>query len=175
MYRVIAIFAVIAVALIIGINVLYQRDADLALENARPPAPAEPGSESGAGTRAASDELAAEVRKELVRGFKVAAQRINERAPIDMPDARLDRASVGPGATLTYHYTVPEDSRFADPGNARDKLASIVSSMACSNKQMKPSLQYGATYVYIYSAANGDRIASFEVDRHRCGYEKKTP
>ena len=38
----------------------------------------------------------------------------------------------------------------------------------CASKEMKPSLQYGATYVYVYSGNDGVEIGRFEMSKNDC-------
>lgn len=113
----------------------------------------------------------AAMEAKLMEGFKFAADQINARVPkmIDS-DTRLDKASVGPGLRLTYHYTLP--NRKSDEIDA-DLMLSIlepdVVDKACHNADMKSTLQYGGIYTYVYSGKDGVQILTFDVEKEDCG------
>ncbi len=111
-----------------------------------------------------------QVQGALAEGLEKAARQINARGSIMVDkDTRMDGASVGPGARLTYHYTFPGySSRDIDAAWLKTNLQPTVRRSVCTNKDMAPSLKYGATYVYSYSGNDGAKIASFEVSQRDC-------
>jgi len=91
-------------------------------------------------------------------------------------NTRMDRATVGPGARITYHYTFPNhNSRNIDLSWLHQNLRPVVINQVCSNKDMGLSLQYGGIYAYSYSGNDGAQIESFEIDQNVCGFQKVTP
>lgn len=111
------------------------------------------------------------VQNALAEGLENAARQINERGPMMIDnDTRIDRASVGPGARFTYHYTFPGySSREIDASLLRANLEPAVRSQVCRSKDMARSLELGTTYVYSYTGRDGAGILSFEVSRRDCG------
>ncbi len=106
----------------------------------------------------------------LIAGFTIAADKINKQGPtmIDK-DTRMDRASVGPGSRLTYFYSLPNySSKDVDPSGFHVNVEPALKRKVCANIEIKPSLQYGATYVYVYSGNNGMEIARFEIRKNDC-------
>lgn len=118
-----------------------------------------------------------EVDDTLIESFKKAAEQINATTPIMVDDdTRMDQATVGPGALVTYHYTFPNySSRDITPIWITDTLRSVVKNNVCGSKEMKPSLQYGGAYAFSYSGSDGIAIASFHLDRNDCGFPSLTP
>lgn len=111
-----------------------------------------------------------QIEAKSIEGFTIAAQQINQQTPIMVDkDTRLDRATVGPGVRLTYHYTFPNyTSRDIDPSWLQASLQPAVKESVCTNEKMKSSLQYGGIYVYAYSSNNGVEIARFEINKTDC-------
>jgi len=106
----------------------------------------------------------------LIKGLTKGAEQINKRGPtmIDK-DTRMERASVGPGARATYFYSFPNySSQDVAPSWLYANLEPEVKRKVCASKEMKPSLQYGATYVFAYSGNNGTEIARFEINKNDC-------
>ena len=118
-----------------------------------------------------------EIEAKLIEGFEKGAKQVNATAPTMVDeDTRMDKATVGPGARVTYHYTFPKySSRDVDSGWIISNLRPVVKSNVCVSKDMKPSLQYGGVYSFSYSGSDGVHIASFQVDRNDCGFPKITP
>ncbi len=116
-----------------------------------------------------------EAERTLTEGFEVAAKKLNANPPRTLDgNIRFDWASVGPGARITYHYTLTKhSSKDIGPDWIADILRPIIKNKACV--KMKETLQYGGTYVYSYSGNDGVWIASFQVDRNDCGLPKITP
>lgn len=119
----------------------------------------------------------AEIRETLAEGFRQAANQINENAPIMVDEeTRMDKATVGPGAVFTYHYTFPNYSADQlDKGFILNDLRKNVTANVCNSKEMEGSLKLGGRYVYSYSGANGIHIAEFGISGGNCGYKVKLP
>lgn len=113
-----------------------------------------------------------DVESGLIAGFEQAANEINRSTPTMVDsETRLDRATAGPGAVLTYHYTFPNyTSDDLDGAWIKSELRENVTSNVCESEVMKPALEYGGKYVYSYSGSDQIVIASFQITREECGY-----
>lgn len=135
------------------------------------------GKEVGRAAFSPSKPTEKEIMTKLAEGFELAAKQINDSAPTMVDEeTRMDRASVGPGALLTYHYTFPNySSRDIESALIQTNVFPSVKKGVCSSKEMKPSLQYGGKYTYSYSGNDGVLIGEFTIDRHDCGFSAKSP
>lgn len=99
-----------------------------------------------------------------------AARRINSRGAIMVDQyTRMDGATVESGSRLVYHYTLPGYlSKDIDSATLMKNILPALRKGACSNKDMRLSMDYGATYVYSYSGSDGVKIASFDVTKDSC-------
>lgn len=118
-----------------------------------------------------------EVESRLIESFELAAEQINAQVPkmIDN-DTFLDKATVGPGPRLTYHYTLP--NRKSDEIDA-DMMLSIlkpdIAAKVCSNEEIKNILQYGGIYTYAYSGNDNVNILTFDIAGQDCSPAEVTP
>jgi hypothetical protein len=113
---------------------------------------------------------ASEVESRLTESFELAAEQINSLVPkmIDN-DTRLDKATVGPGPRLTYHYTLPNrKSGEVDADLMQSILKSDIAAKVCSNEEMKNALQYGGIYSYSYSGNDNVSILTFDIVGQDC-------
>lgn len=135
------------------------------------------GKEVGRAAFSPSKPTEKEIMTKLAEGFELAAKQINDSAPTMVDEeTRMDGASVGPGALLTYHYTFPNySSRDIESALIQTNVFPSVKRGVCSSKEMKPSLQYGGKYTYSYSGNDGVLIGEFTIDRHDCGFSAKSP
>lgn len=112
-----------------------------------------------------------EIERELIKGLTQGVEQSNRLGSrmVD-PDTRLDTSTVGPGARVTYYYSLLKHSSHDITGAWMDaNVRPIVRNGVCTNKDMGPSLQYGATYVFVYRGYDGAEIARFTFDRRDCG------
>lgn len=112
-----------------------------------------------------------QVNNKLFEGLNKVVENINSKCPMMVDkNTRMDSASVGPGVKVTYYYTFPNYSS-SDIGSSTitNDLFHQVKEKVCVNPDMKPSIQYGASYEYSYSGNDNIKIASFEIDRIKCG------
>jgi hypothetical protein len=111
-----------------------------------------------------------QIEEELNEGFTKAAEQSNRRGPVMFDqDTRWDRSLAGPGARLTYFYSFPKySSHDIERSWLLANLQPQVKKGVCSSKEMKPSLQYGGTYAYVYSGNDGVEIAHFEINKNDC-------
>lgn len=90
-----------------------------------------------------------EIQQKVIDGFGTAAEQINQSAPTMVDEeTRLDKASVGPGALLTYHYTLPNFASEDLDANFIDTVFAHTKEFVCTTKEMKPAMQYGGAYVF---------------------------
>ncbi|EOE6055771.1 hypothetical protein ACKJ8N_003579 [Vibrio cholerae] len=112
-------------------------------------------------------------QEKIIEALSKAAQKINATTPI-MVDAetRLDKASLGGGVKLVYHYTlinvVPQD---VDESWVETTLRDSVLPSVCSNEQMISSIKLGVNFEYAYSGKNGVYLGSFTANRDSCGFK----
>ncbi|MEF8697777.1 MAG: hypothetical protein V5B36_14430 [Candidatus Accumulibacter sp. UW25] len=129
------------------------------------------GKEVGKAAFAPSNPTQQQIEVRLLEGFTKAAEQANARGPVMVDqDTRWDKSVAGPGARLTYFYSFPKySSRDIDRGWLLTSLQPEVRKGVCGSKEMKPSLQYGGTYVYAYNGNDGVEIARFEINNQECG------
>ena len=130
------------------------------------------GRDVGKAAFAPSKPTQKEIEAKLIEGFEEAARQVNASAPTMIDDGtRMDKATVGPGALVTNHYTfLKYSSQEIDPIWIHQELLPVVKSNVCASKDMKPSLQYGGVYAFSYSGNDGIKIVSFQVNRNDCGF-----
>lgn len=119
----------------------------------------------------------AQIDEQLYEGFSRAAVQLNEKGPVMVDEeTRWDRSEAGPGPRLTYFYTFPN---YSSDGITREwlleNLQPDITGNVCRNEEMKPSLQYGGTYVYVFAGNDGVEIARFEINRNDCGLPAISP
>lgn len=95
--------------------------------------------------------------------FGNTARQINSQLPTQVDDiTRLDRISVS-GAVLTYHYTIAR--RLADlPANVRELAEQSTRAKACTDANMRQTLQMGGAYAYHWVDSEGRQIHRFRID-----------
>jgi hypothetical protein len=110
--------------------------------------------------------------EKLLEGFTTTAAKINAKAPTMMDrETRLDKAVAGPGARLTYFYSLPNySSHDLDRNVLFTNIKSGVKKAVCDSEEMKPSLQDGGVYVYAYAGNDGMEMVRFELSKHDCGF-----
>ena len=111
-----------------------------------------------------------QIEAKLIEGFNQAAEQSNRLGPrmLDQ-DTRWDTTTVGPGARVNYYYSFPNySSQDITAAWLDTNLKSVVKNGVCTNKDMKPSLQYGGTYVYFFLGNDGVEITRFMFNRHDC-------
>ena len=113
---------------------------------------------------------AREAEEQMIKGFKAASDLNNKKGPTMIAqDTRLDRSEVGPGARLTYFYTLPNHSSLdVDASKFQEATALNTIKTVCSRNEMRPLLKLGAIYGYSYFGKDGKKIASFEIRINDC-------
>jgi hypothetical protein len=118
-----------------------------------------------------SDSMSEKSTEEtLAEGMKRAAEEINSRAPYMLDsETRLESATAGPGAQITYQHTlINYASEELDKSFLRENLRPAVVSGVCENREMQPSLRLGAKYRYSYQGNDEIAIYSLFIDAQTC-------
>lgn len=133
--------------------------------------------EAGKAAFSSSKPTEKEIMAKLTEGFEVAAKQINDSGPTMVDEeTRMDGASVGPGALLTYHFSfLNYSSSDLDSGVIKTHIFPSVKMGVCLSHEMRPSLQYGGKYTYSYSGSDGVVIGEFTIDRNDCGLSAISP
>jgi hypothetical protein len=111
-----------------------------------------------------------QVEEKVIEGLRMGAEQSNRLGP-RMIDAvtRLDTTAVGPGAQGTFFYTFPKYSSHDIPADwFAGALRSSVISNVCSSNDMKPSLQYGVIYNFVYRGRDGVEVGRFAIGKSDC-------
>ncbi|KEI71305.1 hypothetical protein [Endozoicomonas elysicola] len=122
---------------------------------------------------APSEKNAKALEAKVIEGFELAAQQLNAMTPLMVDEeTRMEKATVGPGALMTYHYTFPNfTAKDIDINIMRAGVFPIIRDGVCDSAEMKPSLQYGGKYAYSYSGNDGVHIMKFVITRSDCRFE----
>lgn len=108
--------------------------------------------------------------EELVEKLKSEVEQINRQVPMMMDEeTRLDKATLGPGATVIYHFTFPGYSaEQVDPDKLAENLSPALTQNICLDEQLKESMEEGARYVYAFHGNDGREISRMEVGEADC-------
>ena len=119
------------------------------------------------------ESTAQDLEDKVIEGFELAAQQLNAMTPVMVDqETRIDKATVGPGAQMTYHYTFPKfASKDIDVSMMSATVFPIIRDGVCTSPEMKPSLQYGGKYAYSYSGSDGVHIMKFVIGKSDCSFE----
>lgn len=101
----------------------------------------------------------------VVEQLAALAVKANRNLPV-MVDAqtRLDEVTTGPGAQMTYRYTLPNHASVA--GSAQWIATDVrlaVTREVCVNAELRALLSAGTTLVYVYHDKDGQTINQFLV------------
>lgn len=82
---------------------------------------------------------------------------------------RLDRVEAGPGAQLTYRYTLPDMAAPAANGYwISSEVQPKVTRDVCDTPDLRRLLASGAALVYAYDDKHGDDVGRFTVEDADC-------
>jgi hypothetical protein len=112
-----------------------------------------------------------EAEQKLIDGLEKAARALNKNTPRMVDEiTRMDASTVGPGFRVNINYTFPKHSAGEiDADQLAQNIRPTLKNYACSKKNMKLLLQYGADFVYLYHDKDGMLITSITIDRNDCG------
>ena len=118
-----------------------------------------------------------EAELKIIGELEKAAKVLNKNTPKMIDEVtRMDAATIGPGFRVNINYTLPKHSAGEiDADQLAQNIRPTLKSYACSKKNMKLLLQYGADFVYLYHDKNGILITSITIDRNDCGLRKIAP
>lgn len=124
------------------------------------------GSELGQELLATNKLTVQSVQRELT----LVANRFNDRAPVMVgPGLRLEGASVEPGRTLVYHYTLISET--PDTGHSAwlyDELVPAARENLCAADALELPLRLGTRVIYSYSRRDGSQIERLELSNRDC-------
>lgn len=110
------------------------------------------------------------IEESLIKGFTKVADEFNAKGPVMMDEhTRLERTEVGPGARITYHYSLPgyAAAELAEI-NFLDSITPELTSGLCDDKDVRTTLKQGATYSFIYVGNDKVEIARLDVTAANC-------
>lgn len=112
------------------------------------------------------------VSEGMSEGFKKTADKLNQRGPVMVSKyVRWDKTVAGPGARITYFYTLTNlASHDINQDRLNSNLRERIANAICNNPKMKPSIDLGASYVYVYRGNDGVKVAYVEVNSQSCGF-----
>ena len=118
-----------------------------------------------------------EAEQKFIDGLERAARELNRNTPRMVDEiTRMDASTVGPGFRVNINYTLPKHSAGEiDADQIVQIMRPTLKNYACSKKNMKLLLQYGADFVYLYHDKDGMLITSITIDRNDCGLRKIVP
>ena len=107
---------------------------------------------------------------DLRRALEIAADEITAKAPMELDkEIRLDRAFAGPGAHLTYYYSLPNyASGEVDSRNLRKVADPLLKRQLCADTVIKKSMNMGATFIFVIRANNGMEVLRSEMTKSAC-------
>lgn len=117
-----------------------------------------------------SDKFHHAIDQKLYEGFKKTADKFNKRGPTMVnKNLRLDKTEAGPGARITYYYTFTNyTAHDINPDKLQANLKSKLATPLCNNKKVRPSIDLGATFVYVYHSKDGVELTHLEVNEKTC-------
>ncbi|HET8938484.1 MAG TPA: hypothetical protein VFN67_33800 [Polyangiales bacterium] len=103
--------------------------------------------------------------------LQAVAMQVNKDLPkmIDS-ETRFDRATVGPGLSFTYQFTLLKAAEMtpSQVGAVRSHLSQSLRTTVCDGTDLTPMLQANVTINYLYVDNQGARVMSFPFDAKRC-------
>jgi hypothetical protein len=124
-------------------------------------------------TVAAAQNLPPKAAKDdskLIKSLAETAKTENAKLPMMVDKfTRLDKATTGPGAQISFFYTLPSYSSLdLDRSWIITDVRPKVAAEACADQELKKLLRMGAAVVYIYHGNNGVEINRFQVIQNDC-------
>lgn len=118
-----------------------------------------------------------EAELKIIGELEKAAKALNKNTPKMIDEVtRMDATTIGPGFRVNINYTLPKHSAGEiDSDNFGQAMRPILKNYACSKKNMKLLLQYGADIVYVYHDKDGMIFTSIMINRNDCGLRKIVP
>lgn len=111
------------------------------------------------------------INKGISASFKKTADKFNQRGPVMVSKyLRWDKTVAGPGARIAYIYTLTNlSSKQIDQARLNSNLRQRLGSAICKNEKMRPSIELGATYVYVYRGNDGVEVGRIAINNQSCG------
>jgi hypothetical protein len=111
-----------------------------------------------------------EINKSLLDGMKKAADQLNAQGSIMVDEeTRRDRVTAGPGPNITYFMSTPKiTSSELISSKAIEGIKPSVINSVCTNEKVKPSLEYGGAYNYVYSGSDNVEVGRIRISINEC-------
>ena len=118
-----------------------------------------------------------EAELKIIGELEKAAKVLNKNTPKMVDEVtRMDATTIGPGFRVNINYALPKHSAGEiDVDQLVQAMRPTLKNYACSKKNMKRLLQYGADFAYLYHDKDGILITSITIDRNDCGLKKISP
>lgn len=112
---------------------------------------------------------AAEALESATRVAVATAEMINQNAPQVIDDqVRLERADVGPGALVTFNYTLINYDGDDLPESAVAGMRTDFLKQNCTNPALRKPIADGLEYKYLYANKSGTTVANILVSAEGC-------
>jgi hypothetical protein len=111
-----------------------------------------------------------DTEKEIIEAFKKASDDLNSHGSRMIDDqTRLDKTEIGPGATMTYFYTlIQHASKDGDINSLRKRIDEMLWEGVCKNEAMRKATMLGGKYVYVFSSSDRIELQRFEYGKNEC-------
>lgn len=115
------------------------------------------------------EKLAAEALESATKVAELTAIMVNREAPQIIDDqVRLEKAESGPGALVTYHYTLINYDGDALPDDAAAEMGTDLIKQTCSNEALRKAIGDGLKFDFLYANNLGATVASVSVSAESC-------
>lgn len=107
---------------------------------------------------------------EKMAALQTVSDEMNGRVPYMVDEqTQMDRTEVGPGARMTYHLSFPNfDSVRLQTMGISNEVPALITKTVCTNESIRPSLDEGVVYAYVYSGNDTVVVSRFEVAAKDC-------
>ena len=111
-----------------------------------------------------------EVQPDLIKNIAEIVKNGNEKLPMMVDkQTRLDKVVAGPGAQITYLYTLPDYSSFDVSADwISTDVKPKVTKDVCDTAVLRKLIASGATLEYAYKGKDGVDINKFQVQDFNC-------
>lgn len=115
------------------------------------------------------EKLAAESLESATKVARMTAIMVNREAPKIIDDqVRLEKAEAGPGALVTYHYTLINYDGDALPEDAAAEMGTDLIKQTCTNEALRKAIGDGLKFDFLYANNVGATVASVSVSAEGC-------
>ena len=111
-----------------------------------------------------------ELESAVIEAFKKASDDLNMHGSRMLDEeTRFDKTEVGPGARMTYYYTlIRYTSKDEKLKSLREPIDNKLWEGVCKNEAMRKATLQGGKYIYIFSGIDNEEFQSFEYGKVEC-------